>query len=115
MRVDETKRGDIAIISLIGNMVGTCEAELLHHEVRAFIKNKKNKIILDMKDVHWMGSLCIGAIMREIIAARQNHGDVYLASLTKKVRRLFKLTKLDNSVGIFPTVDAAVQEFNGKN
>ena len=111
MQVIEKNKGDIAIITLEGNMVGSCEADILHNEVRSLLDRNTSKIVLDMKDVHWMGSLCIGALMREIIIVRQNNGDVHLASLSEKVLRLFKITKLEGIVNIYPTVNDAVDGF----
>jgi anti-anti-sigma factor len=111
MRIEEKKQGNVAIICINGNLKGTCEADVLHQEVLALLNNHTNKIVLDMHDVHWMGSLCIGAIMREIISARQMQGDVHLAALSKKVKRLFKITKLEGVVHIYTTVDEAISGF----
>jgi anti-anti-sigma factor len=111
MRVEERKLGNVAIIALEGNMVGTYEADVLHMKVQSLFKRNINKIVLDLEEVHWMGSLCIGAIMREIISVRKINGDIHLAALSKKVHRLFQITQLERIVDIFPTVDKAVKGF----
>ncbi len=48
----------------------------------------------------------------QIISARQKNGDVYLASPSQKVQRLFQITKLDGVVSIYPTVEEAVAAFH---
>lgn len=115
MRVEEWEKGDIAIISLDGKMVGNCDAEALHREVQLLLEKAMNKIVIDLRGVQWMGSLCIGAVMREIISTRKREGDIYLASMSDKVRRLFHITKLDAVVNIYPSIDKAVEAFNGRH
>ena len=112
MLIEEKKNGHVAIIKLKGKMVGSCDAEELHDEVKSLLERKTNHIVLNMKNVSWIGSLCIGALMREIISARQKEGDVYLASPSEKVIRLFQITKLEGVVNIFPTVEEAVAAFH---
>jgi len=112
MIIDKKNKNHIAIISLKGKLAGTCEAEELHGEVNSLLENETNHIVLDMQNVSWMGSLCIGALMREIISARRLKGDVYLASPSQKVRRLLQITKLESVVHIYPTVEEAVSAFH---
>lgn len=112
MKLEEKRNGSVAIIELKGKMAGTCDAEELHDEVKALLENNTNQIVLNMKHVNWIGSLCIGALMREIISARQKNGDVYLAAPSQKVERLFQITKLEGVVSIYPTVEEAVDAFH---
>ena len=112
MIIEEKKNGHTAIINLKGKMAGTCDAENLHDKVKSLLEKKTNHIVLNMKNVNWIGSLCIGALMREIISARQKEGDVYLASPSQKVLRLLQITKLEAVINIFPTVEDAVAAFN---
>ncbi len=112
MIIEEKINGSVAIINLKGKMAGTCEAEELHDEVKSLLNSSTNQIVLNMQNVHWIGSLCIGALMREIISARQKNGDVYLASPSQKVQRLLQITKLEGVVHIYPTVEEAVAAFH---
>ena len=111
MKIREKNQGDVAIVALQGNMMGICEADDLHNEIVKLLEQKKTKIVLDMTDVQWMGSLCLGAVMREIIHTRQKNGEVYLAALSRKVHRLFQITKLEGVVNIYPTVETAIRDF----
>jgi len=112
MKIKEKRNGSVAIIELKGKMAGTCDAEELHDEVRSLLENNTNHIVLNMQHVHWIGSLCIGALMREIISARQKEGDVYLAAPSQKVERLFQITKLEGVISIYPSVEEAVAAFH---
>ncbi len=112
MLIEEKINGSVAIINLKGKMAGTCEAEELHDEVKSLLNNSTIHIVLNLQDVQWIGSLCIGALMREIISARQRSGDVYLASPSQKVQRLFQISKLEGVINIYPSVEEAVAAFN---
>jgi anti-sigma B factor antagonist len=111
LKLENKFQGDITIITIHGNLVGTFEADKLHGAVENLIKEGRRKIVLDMSDVDWMGSLCIGAIMREIISVRRNGGDIFLAGLSRKVRRIFQITKLDEIIRIFPAIRTALERF----
>jgi anti-sigma B factor antagonist len=112
MIIEEKRNGSVAIIELKGKMAGTCDAEALHEEVKSLLESNTNQIVINMQQVHWIGSLCIGALMREVISARQKDGDVYLAAPSQKVQRLFQITKLEGVVSFFPTVEEAVAAFH---
>jgi anti-anti-sigma factor len=94
MIIEEKRNGNVAIINLKGKMAGTYEAEELHDEVKSLLNNSTNQIVLNLQNVHWIGSLCIGALMREIISARQKSGDVYLASPSPLKKQLPRLTRI---------------------
>jgi len=112
MVIEKINNITVAIIHLKGKMAGICEADELHAEIRTRLENSINHIVINMQDVSWIGSLCLGALMREIISVRQKNGDIYLTSLSHKVQRLFKITKLESVVTIFPTVEEAVSAFH---
>ena len=112
MVVERKRNGSVAIVELKGKMAGTCDADELNDEVISLLENNTNHIVINMQHVHWIGSLCIGALMREIISTRQKEGDVYLASPSQKVQRLLEITKLQGVIRIYPTVEEAVAAFN---
>ena len=112
MIIEEKRNGNVAIIDLKGKMAGTCDAQELHDEVKSLLENNTKHIVINLQQVHWIGSLCIGALMREIISARQKEGDVYLAAPSQKVQRLFQITKLEGVVSFYPTVEEAVAAFH---
>ena len=72
------------------------------------IAEKGNKrLILDMKDVQFMDSSGLGAV----VAAMKSLGPerkLDLADLTETVAKVFKLTRMDSVFKIYPTVDAAL-------
>jgi anti-sigma B factor antagonist len=111
IKIEQRIHDNILIVSLEGNMAGSCEAEELHSKIDKWIIQGNRQIILDLSKVHWMGSLCTGAIMREIISLRKRGGDMFLAGLSRKVQRIFQITKLDSVIKIYPTIAEAIKGF----
>ncbi len=59
MKLEKKNQGNISIISLSGNMVGNCESDALHDKVEKLVGESRLRIVLNMDEVDWMGSLCI--------------------------------------------------------
>jgi anti-sigma B factor antagonist len=103
--------GDVAIVTLRGRIIGTQDSERLHEEVQCLLKDGIKKIVFDLHEVNWMGSLGVGGLMHDLISARNAGGDLRFARLTTKVESLFKITKLETVVQIYKDVDQAVKSF----
>jgi anti-sigma B factor antagonist len=103
--------GDIAILYLEGKMIGTPDTDKLHCEVQCLLKEDIHKIVVDLHGISWMGSMGVGALMRDLISVRNAGGDLRLAHLSSKLKSLFKITKLASVILIYETVDQAVKSF----
>ena len=103
--------GDIAILSLEGRIIGSPDTDKLHTEVQCLLKENIRKIVLDLHNVHWMGSMGVGSLMHNLISVRNVGGDMLFAQLSPKVKSLFKITKLDSVVYIYDTVEDALKSF----
>jgi anti-sigma B factor antagonist len=103
--------GDVAILTLKGRIIGSSDTEQLHDEVQCLLKENVKKIVVDLNEVEWMGSLGVGCLMHDLISARNAGGDLRLARLTEKVKSLFKITKLETVVLIYDSVEQAVRSF----
>jgi len=103
--------GDIAIVSLRGRIIGSQDSDRLHQEVQCLLKEGIKKIVVDLNEVSWMGSLGVGGLMHDLISARNAGGDLRLARLTSKVESLFKITKLETVIQIYKNVEQAIKSF----
>ena len=103
--------GDIAIVYLEGRMIGRPDSDKLHREIQCLLKKDIHKIVVDLHRIDWMGSMGVGALIRDLISVRNVGGDLRLAQLTSKLKSLFKITKLASIILIFETVDQAVKSF----
>jgi len=103
---------DVGIIVLQKKMMGSPETTQLYEEVSYLLSKDIKKIVLDLKDVAWMNSMGVGAVMRCYTTVRNNDGDLYLARLTEKTSHVFMITHLVKIFNIFDSVEEAINKFN---
>jgi anti-sigma B factor antagonist len=111
MDVTKVKQGDVAIISLSGNIKGCPEAEVIHQSIKEFLEKDTTKLVVDLTGVHWVGSVGIGAIIGGLTTVRHTGGDLRLVGINNKIKNLLTITKLDGLFKVFENVDEAVSSF----
>jgi len=114
MHLVEKKNGDVIILSIKGKLVSQAETNILHDKINEYVENDVINIILDLKQVSWLASLGIGAIMRNLLKIRKAGGDLRLTGLSEKVKSLFSITKLIGVIQIFDTVNEALESFENE-
>lgn len=111
MKVKETIKGDVAILTISGNMMGGLETAQLHEAVKALAEKKIVKIVVDLSDVKWMNSSGIGTLMACYSTLGTHNGKIRLAGVSEKIESLLVVTKLMNLFETAPTVEKAVAGF----
>ena len=114
MKFNRIIYGDVHVISLNGKLIGEPETTQLHDLVELTIKEGGYKIILDLKNVEWMGSVGFGTITGCLILARRAGGDLRLAGLNKKVVKILTITKLNCVFQTYNTVTQGVSSYQTK-
>ncbi|MFQ6113998.1 MAG: STAS domain-containing protein [bacterium] len=112
MQIKEQMRGDVAVISLKGKLMGGPETLAIHEKVKDLVGNKINKVVIDLGGVKWMNSSGLGALMGSMTTLRNAGGELKLAKVTDKVQSLFMITKLITIFETFDGVEEAVSSFN---
>jgi len=112
MKFTSQEKGDVVIIVLEGRMLGGPDASLLSDTLRDFVNESKNRIVLNMVHVDWMNSSGLGILIAGLTTVRNSGGDLKLIRLTKKVKELLRMTKLDRVFEIFENEDEAVGSFS---
>jgi anti-sigma B factor antagonist len=86
--------------------------------IRAWIEKqmdcKPACAIINLKEVSYMDSSGLAALVAGLNQARKHNGDVWLCSMPNQIRILFELTRLDQVFEIYPTEAAAVQMFTSQ-
>ena len=85
---------------------GDLKAQLLE----TFKSGHKN-ILIDLKDVRFIDSSGLGALVSGFKNAISNQGGLKLSSLQSQVRSMFELTRLHRVFEIFPTTTEALENF----
>jgi anti-sigma B factor antagonist len=89
------------------------ECARLEREVDALIAARETRVIFDMAGVTHADSAAIGSIVRCLGKLRGAGGGLRMAAVQSMIGHSLKLTKVDQVIEVFSTVDAAAEGFGG--
>lgn len=112
MELKEEIHGDINVVSMSGKLVGGAEVNHLHGVIKNSLDKKTNKIVLDLKNVTWMGSVGIGILICCLTGVRHAGGDLKLTGANEKIKSLLRITKLEQIFEIYPNIKQAIKSFD---
>jgi len=107
MKINEVFDGELAILTLSGNMLepDTCE---LADKVKGLAENNTRKVIIDLNDVKRMNSAYgLGVLVTCFFIMNRAGGELRLAHLNEKEQHILKVMKLDHIFHIYDTVEEA--------
>lgn len=106
-------KGDIAVIVFEGSIHMGGGDLILKDAVRNLIDGGTKKLVLDLSKVTTIDSVGIGQLVGLAASARKQGGEIRLAALTKKIRDLMEIVRLNTVFSCHDTVDDAVRAFRG--
>jgi anti-sigma B factor antagonist len=112
MLIKQKLHGQVDVLSLNGKLVGGEETSEIHAAIKSALGKNITHIVIDLRDVSWMGSVGIGILICCLTTVRSAGGDLKLAGLTDKVMKVLLMTKLDTIFEIYPQIDQAVNSFH---
>jgi anti-sigma B factor antagonist len=111
MTIKEKMFGDVAVLTLRGNLRGEPETLELREKVNSLIEEGFTKVVIDMKGVRWVSSTGLGTLIATLTTLRNNGGDLRLANITENVESLFVITQLTKVFKTYETVERAVASY----
>ncbi len=111
MKLKEKPRGKVSVVSLTGKIMGGPEIGEIHTAIKSSLENNMKQIVIDLKEVSWMGSVGIGILICCLTTVRNAGGELKLSGLSEKVVKILEITKLDHVFETYPGVDQAVASF----
>ncbi|BBE30043.1 anti-sigma factor antagonist [Tepiditoga spiralis] len=82
-------------------------------EAREKINELKEKIIIfDTTDVPYIDSSGLGSIIALFKDIHKNHKELVITGMRKEVENLFKMTRTDRIVSIYPTIEDAIKQLS---
>ncbi|MEH2298727.1 STAS domain-containing protein [Nostoc sp.] len=97
----------VKVLELTGILDGIRGNEL-RREVSGIVANGTDILLLDMKEVKFIDSSGLGALVSAMQIVRNANGKLFVCSISDQVRMLFELTKMDRIFQTFTDQD----EFN---
>ncbi|UCE18335.1 MAG: STAS domain-containing protein [Gemmatimonadota bacterium] len=111
MSVKEKFDGDVAIISVSGNLMGGPETTAVHDKVREIVGKGHKKLVIDLGGVKWINSSGLGVLMGSMTTMKSAEGDMKLANVSDRIQSLFMITKLITIFETYESTDKAVGSF----
>lgn len=95
---------DLKIISPQGILDGT-QAKEFRAEVDQSLRDGSKTILVDFKDITFMDSSGLGALVLALKAIRSQGSKIMLCSINEQIQMLFELTSMDKVFEIFADVE----------
>jgi anti-sigma B factor antagonist len=107
-----TLQPGITALAIQGSIHCGPECARLEHEVDSLIAERETRVILDMAGVTHADSAAIGSLVRCLSKVKRAGGALRIAAAQPMINHSLKLTKVDQLIEMFPTVDQAAQGFS---
>ena len=112
MKIKERIEGDVAILTISGNMMGGPETSALHDKVKSLIADGIKNVIFDLGKVKWMNSSGLGVLMSTWGSLQKEGGNLKLANVSEKIDSLLMITQLIQFFETYESVDRALASFS---
>jgi len=108
MKIEEVIEGDVVILTLHGNMLEPDSCELAE-KVNGFAKKNIRRVVIDLNGVKRMNSAYgLGVLMTCYLIMNRAGGELRLANLNQKEKRILKVMKLNHIFKLYNNIADAI-------
>lgn len=92
------------VVQPTGILDGT-KAGQFRQEISQLVEDKAEVVLIDFRDVTFMDSFGLGALVLALKTVRASGGKMFICSVNEQIRMLFELTSMDRVFQIFASRD----------
>jgi len=107
--IKSERNGNVTIVTISGR-VDSVTAAALDSELAKIVREDK-KIILNLKNMAYLSSAGVRAIIKALQSAQKSGGGVKLASVPEQVMEVLQTVGMMQMLQAYPSVDEAVASF----
>ncbi len=111
MTIKEVMHGDVAVLSLKGNLMGEPDTTEVREKIYSLLQDDIRKVVLDLGKVKWLNSSGLGTLISAMTSVKNKGGELCIANVTEKVESLFMITQLIKVFKTYETIDRAIASF----
>lgn len=111
MNLQTEIKNDIVIIYVNEERLDAHNSGELKIEVQKLFEQGNKNMLIDLKDVRFIDSSGLGALVSGFKNAISHQGNLKLSTLQSQVRSMFELTRLHRVFEIFPSTAEALDNF----
>lgn len=113
MQTDTRQVGDVTVVDVSGRITLGEGNVMLREIVREMAARGNKKLVLNLREVHYLDSSGVGELVRTHTTVKNLDGQLRLASLSKRVSDLLEMTRLASVFDIEKDEDSAIRSLNG--
>ena len=110
MEITRKDEDMVVVLSLAGRL-DLANGNKLKDEIKSILDSSKTAIHLCMKDLEFVNSSGLGAMVSIMKEIRLQHGRLTLSDMADYVREVFDITQLSHIFEIFPTEEEALGSY----
>jgi len=110
LHIEESTREDVLILTLTGQITFG-EADDIRQKISELAAASHLKIVLDLKDVFYIDSTGLGALVGGYVTLQNKKGTVKLVNPNKRNLELLLMTQLHTVFEVFDQLDDAINSF----
>lgn len=106
---------DITVLIFSGKITLGRESQRIEMLVKELLEKNQKKLVFDMSGVTYIDSTGLGIVTFCSASVREAGGALHVAGASGIAEKLFHITKLDNIIGLYPTVEDACRHLAANN
>ncbi len=110
LKIEIEKGKEVAIINLKG-LLDAHNSTLFSDALKEVVNEGFLKIIVNFKNLEYLGSSGLEILLGKIQAIRNKGGDIVLCEMSSKIYKVFDLLGLTNYFKIFKSEEEALKSF----
>ena len=111
MHIEERAVGDVMVLDIKGKIVLGDGDALLKDKVNSLVNQGRKNILLNLEGVPYIDSAGLGEVVRTYTTVSKNEGSLKLLNVTKRIKDLLVITKLETVFETFESESDAVKSF----
>ena len=111
LKISDRQAGGVTVVDLSGRLVLGEETSTLRDKLKSLSSDGRKKILLNLKDVSYIDSSGLGALVGGYATVSGQQGQLKLVHLNNKVHDLLRVTKLLTVFETFDDEQKAVASF----
>lgn len=110
MDISSRAKGEVVILDISGE-IDLYNAPEIKDIINKLIEQKKYNVVINLKDVTYIDSSGIGALISSLSNLKKYQGGLKIINVFASVRKVFELTKLTSFFDIYDNEDDSVNAF----
>ncbi|MCL1864823.1 MAG: STAS domain-containing protein [Spirochaetes bacterium] len=111
MEINSRKKGKVVILDISGDITLYNASEIVN-TIDKVIENQKYNVVINLKDVSYIDSSGIGAIISCSSRLKKNQSELKIINVyASSVKKVFELTNLTSFFDIYDSEEEAIKSF----